>query len=202
MNSLKKNNKKCLLITILVLITMIAANSVSAQRRSQEDEKTHLIKFEGIKGSSEEKDYIGYMPIESWSTGGSFDNSTGRESYQDFHMVVGGSKDSLEMFKVFSEKKVIPTVTFVKLKYRGDEMRVGVPVIKYTFRDVNLTSFNIGGSNGSYESAMSQVSLSFKSGSYEVFENGKSLGVVNFVVPPPIKDVKLCAATTLNMTED
>jgi len=153
---------------LAVLLACAGASSADAQygRSRSEPSRVVLLKIDGIEGGFMEKDFEKQIPISSWSTGSSYDSEDGSTAFQDLHIVINKSKASADIFQMMVNKRVIPTMVLSVVEYPADRQFPPVVLFRLTLREVSVTSYQMGGSEGS-EFLADSMSFEYTSGVYE-----------------------------------
>ena len=124
-----------------------------------------FLKIDGIEGESIDTTHKGEIQIHSFSWGMSNTGSSsfgggagsGKVSLQDFHFVCDHSKASPKLGLACAGGDHIKTAILTVRKAGGDKMEY----LKYTFTDVLISSYQLGGSGGGSENPTDQVSFNF-----------------------------------------
>ena len=150
-----------------------------------------------ITGEAESKGFEKQMQIESWSWGASNSGSaaqggglgTGKVSLQDFHFVIQNGVATPQLFLSNATGKHHNEAILTCRKTGGD----GKPYTYYTmkFKDLVISSFQEGGSNGSGILPMCQVSFNYTAITQEYFiQNNKGEVQLGKTVSYDIKKVE------------
>lgn len=136
----------------------------------------YYLKIDTIEGESDAVGFEKQMQIQSWSFGASNSGSskigtgmgTGKVSMQDFHFVIENGKASVQLFLATCKGNHIPQAILSCRKTGGD----GTPYTYYkvTFKDLVISSFNTGGSEGSGALPTEQISFNFTAITHEYFQ--------------------------------
>jgi type VI secretion system secreted protein Hcp len=136
----------------------------------------YYLKVDTVEGESEAVGFEKQIQILSYSFGASNTGSagvgtglgTGKVSMQDFHFVLRNGKASPALFLACAKGNHIPQAILSLRKSGGD----GKPYTfsKYTFKDLVISSFQTGGSEGSNDAPTEQVSFNFTAVTLEYFQ--------------------------------
>jgi type VI secretion system secreted protein Hcp len=124
----------------------------------------YFLKFDGIKGESNDANHKDEIDVESWSwgethaaaghTGGG--GGAGKVQVQDFHFVMQFNKASVSLMKSCATGQHIKDATLSARK-AGKEQQEYLTI---KFNDVLISSYQTGGSEGA-ASQIDQVSFNF-----------------------------------------
>lgn len=136
----------------------------------------YYLKIDTIEGESQAKGFEKQMQIQSWSFGASNSGSAaqggglgvGKVSLQDFHFVVKNGKASPQLFLACAKGNHIPQAILSCRKTGGS----GTPYTytKITYGDIVISGFQTGGSEGSSDLPIEQISFNFSKITFEYFE--------------------------------
>jgi type VI secretion system secreted protein Hcp len=126
----------------------------------------------GIPGESQDKLYVNWIDIESWSWGESKTGiqsvggggGTGKISSQDFHFVMKMGIASPLIMSRCSSGMHIPEA---RLVCRKDTGKIQYEYLRMLFQDINISSYQTGGSSSSGNSSIEQISFKFSQISME-----------------------------------
>ena len=189
------------LVGLMIVVGFLSSVNVFAQYgRTRQDATVILLKIEGIEGSFKEKGFEKQIQISSWSTGTSADTSENTVAFQDLYLVMNKSRASAALFQVLAEKRVIPSAQLSVVRFPDDTNFPPTVMFRLTLRDVRVTSFQMGGSDGS-GSLMDSLSFEYKSGTYEgtgdsIIKDGAT-PKVDYTVPPKKPKIEKPATTAV-----
>jgi type VI secretion system secreted protein Hcp len=134
-----------------------------------------FLNIEGIKGESIDKKHKDSMQIESWSFGATNSGSagigtgsgSGKVSMQDFHFTIQNGKASPGLFLACAQGDHKKEATLTCRKAAGST-QVEYLVIK--FKELVISSFQTGASNGGSSLPMEQISFNFTKVEFEYKE--------------------------------
>jgi type VI secretion system secreted protein Hcp len=130
-------------------------------------EADYFLKIDGIEGESDDKTNSKEFQLQSWSWGMTNAGSSGigggaavgKVSLQDFHFVIQQNKASATIAKFVANGKHIGECKLTCRKSTGDGGQV--PYLVVTFNDVVITSYTVGGSDGSGQLPMESISFNY-----------------------------------------
>jgi type VI secretion system secreted protein Hcp len=135
----------------------------------------NYLKIDTIEGEVEAVGFEKQIQIESYSFGANNSGSsttgtglgTGKVSMQDFHFVVRNGKASPALLLACAKGSHIPQAVLSLRKSGGS----GSPYVfmKYTYKDIIISSFQTGGSAGG-EGGIDQCSFNFTAITVEYFQ--------------------------------
>lgn len=139
-----------------------------------------FLKIDGIEGESGDHKHKGEIELESWSFGETNSGTmahgggggAGKVSMQDFHFVMKINKASPKLFLACASGQHIKNCILTGRKAGGEQQEY----LKVTFSDVMISSFQMGGSNGS-PIPHDQCSFNFSKIEYE-FKEQKADGTL------------------------
>jgi len=110
----------------------------------------YFLKIDGIPGESQDKTHKNEIQLDSFSWGATNSGSSamgggagvGRVQMQDFHFVMGVNKASPKLMLACAKGEHIASAILTCRKAGGTEQ---VEYLKYTFTDLLISSFQIGG---------------------------------------------------------
>ncbi len=136
------------------------------------------LKIAGIEGESLQKGFEKQITLLSWSWGesnnGSFATNSGggagKVNMQDFHFTMKLCKASTALFRACATGQHIPeaTLTCRKPGTKGGQ----VVYLVYKFKDLLISSYQTGGSDGSNEIPTDSISFNYSAIEIEYFEQG------------------------------
>lgn len=136
----------------------------------------YYLKIDTIEGESEAVGFEKQMQISSFSFGANNSGSarqgtgmgTGKVSFQDFHFTVQNGKQSPALLLACCKGNHIPNAVLTLRKAGGD----GKPYTyeKYTFGDIIISNYQVGGSDGSSMLPTEQISFNFTKITHEYFQ--------------------------------
>jgi type VI protein secretion system component Hcp len=132
----------------------------------------YLIRIDGIAGTSTVAGFEDYLGVESWSLGFT------RGTCQDLHFVKQMDAASAPLTGAAMLGTFYPKIVLVALKQGGAGR--GFVYLKLTLTNSIFTSFQSGGSNGSAQLPLEQISAQPSSVKFEAFEQDQT-GVVTLV---------------------
>lgn len=176
-----------LIFAAIVVVNLAGAATANAQYGRDEPRRVFLLDIDGIEGGFQEKGFEKQISVSSWSTGASYDVDEATGNFQSLYISMTKSRASAGVFQAMVAKKIIPKVVFTVVEFPADRKSPPLTIFKMTLRDVQISSFQMGGSEGSGELS-EQVSFEYKSGIYEGAgeDAGKGGNVpkIEFTVPP------------------
>jgi type VI secretion system secreted protein Hcp len=124
----------------------------------------YFLKIDGIEGEAQDKTHKNEIQLESWSWGamqsGTADKNSGlgggKVQMQDFHFTMTSNKASPKLMLHCANGKHIKNAILTVRKAGEDQQEY----LKYTFTDVLVSSYQVGGSGGSVVPT-EQISLNF-----------------------------------------
>lgn len=127
----------------------------------------YFLQIEGIEGESQDKQYPKTIQLQSWSWGetqtGSFASGGGggggKVNMQDFHFVMKMNKASTLLFQYCANGGHIPSATLYCRKAAGSTEPLTYFTVK--FADLLISSYQTGGSGGSDDIPIEQISFNF-----------------------------------------
>ncbi|HKU17467.1 MAG TPA: type VI secretion system tube protein Hcp [Steroidobacteraceae bacterium] len=149
-------------------VAAAAAMSIGSAQAASD----YLIQIEGIAGTSTLAGFEDYIEVESWSLG------FVRNTCQDLHFVKRMDAASADLTGAAMRGTFYPKVVLVARKQGGDSN--GFVYLKLTLTNSVFSSFQSGGSNGSSQLPIEQVSAQPSSVKFEAFEQGPT-GLVTLV---------------------
>ena len=136
----------------------------------------YYLKIDTIKGEVLAVGFEETMQISSFSFGANNAGSaslgtgmgTGKVSFQDFHFTVQNGKQSPALLLAVCKGNHIPKAVLSLRKSGGD----GKPYVyeKYTFGDIQISSYQVGGSDGGGLLPQEQISFNFTRITHEYFQ--------------------------------
>jgi type VI secretion system secreted protein Hcp len=125
----------------------------------------YFIKFDGIKGESTDAKHKDEIDVEAWSWGetyaaghgGGGGGGAGKVSMQDFHFVMRLNKASIGLMSACATGKHIKEATLSARKAGKQQQEY----LFLKFRDVLISSYQTGGSEGGDVVPTDQVSFNF-----------------------------------------
>jgi len=145
----------------------------------------YFLKIEGIPGESKDKTYKDTIHLESWSfgqsQGGTFGTGggggAGKVVMGDFHFAQKVCKASPLLFKACAKGDHIASAQLICRKAGGEQ----IDFLNFTFTDLLVSSYQVGGHGGSDVIPTEQVALNFTKieiAYKEQDQKGKALGAV------------------------
>jgi len=145
----------------------------------------YFLKIDGIPGESKDKTHKDTIHLDSWSfgatQGGTFSSGggggAGKVVMQDFHFVSKVNKASPKLFKACAVGDHIGSAQLICRKAGGEQ----IEFLHYTFTDVLVSSYQVGGHSGADVIPNEQISLNFtklECAYKEQDAKGKALGAV------------------------
>ena len=125
----------------------------------------YFLKFDGIKGESADAKHKDEIDVEAWSWGetnaaaghtGS-GGGAGKVAMQDFHFVMRQNRATPPLMKACASGQHIKLATLTARKAGKEQQEY----LTFKFSDVLVSSYQTGGSEGSGEVPMEQVSFNF-----------------------------------------
>ncbi|MCX7324124.1 MAG: type VI secretion system tube protein Hcp, partial [Hyphomicrobiales bacterium] len=115
-----------------------------------------FLKIDGIKGESKDKSNNEELQISSWSFGATNSGSAGigggsgagKVNMQDFHFTVQNSKASANLLVACASGEHIKEAVLTCRKPTGKDGGQ-MPYLIVTFNDIVISSYQVGGSDGS-----------------------------------------------------
>jgi len=132
----------------------------------------YFLKIQGIETEGEDKQNPKEFQLQSFSFGASQSGSSsigggsgvGKVAMQDFHFTVQNSKASATVVLHLTKGKVIPECKLTCRTVTGDKPE---PYLIVVFKDVLISSYQLGGHDGGDSKPMESISFNFTEMKYE-----------------------------------